>query len=1516
MRTLLTILFFSTLNYSIGQLNSNFSLSKTNGCSPLAVNFTDLSTGSPTTWTWSFGNGNSSTQQNPSAVYIIPGFYVVSLEVSDGITTSISFDTVTIYNNPVVNFVADDTIGCSNLNVNFTNLSTTGTGIAAALWNFGDGNISTQINPNHVFGSGIFDITLIVTDSSGCITQLNKLDYINSISAPIANFSATNTQNCSVPTTVIFSNTSLNDAGANYLWNFGDGFTSTLANPTHQYTAFGTYNVSLIVDKNGCSDTIIKPNFVVLSPQDANFTANFTSRCVGQAIQFTDISALTPTTRVWNFGDGTPTSTQANPSHTYITAGVYTVTLTTSKPGCNDTETKINYITINANPTATFTANHTDTCGFPFPVQFTSTTSAVTTYNWTFGDGTSSNLPNPLHIYNTSGNFNVSLVVTNASGCSRTFNQPNLIHIVPPVANFNIDSAFGCNPKTVTITNLSTSPNGINQWLWNFGDGSALQNGPNNPTHTYVDTGTYNISLVVIDNNGCRDTINPFKRVEVGQSFNVNFSATPTIACKTEEIVFTNLTDTLLIDDVTWRWDFGDGGLAQSYNANYQYGDTGIFEVTLTAIHNGCASSISYPDLIRIHPPIALFTTEVDCDNYLHVSFLDASIGADVWLWDINGDTILGQNVDYVFPNTGNFEAILYVENNTFGCLDSLSQNIIVQQPTLGFYSNDSLGCAPFTVQFTDTSYLAVAWNWNFGDGSTSSTKNPNHIFTNTGIYDISLIIENSFGCLDTIFYSQMIKVIGSAPQFSAIDTSGCRNFLATFSDLSNSIAGPIINWNWNFGDSSSSFLQNPIHNYTSVGSFDVSLTITDSSGCVSTLKKINYITSTGPLPSFSNPTLACVNNSIAFDNTSTSLGGIITTWNWDFGDGNTSNLQNPIHSYTNSGIYTVTLYLEDNNGCDTTYIKSNAITIDTLIVDFAADSTVGNCTGFIVNFSQLVNPNPTTWNWNFGNGNISTVANPSTVFSTVGSFDVTLIATNTAGCRDTIVKPNFIIVNGPSGILSISEDTGCIDLEVEFSIISSNSITQIWDFGDGTVVNNSLLNYTHTYTNASTFFPVVILEDITGCLIPYYFDTIFTGSLNAQLYLDKNYVCTPNIVNFADSSQSNPPANNWLWSFGDGSTSGLQNPSHNYTSDGIFDVSLIVNNGICADTISQIQTIISDSSTTALFSFDPPALICPPVNVEINNLSTADSTIVSWNWNFGNGTNSNIENPTTITFDTAGTYFVNLSITTKKGCTSNLIDSIVINPIPTFAFDLDSLLLCLGTDSTLPSLQENATITWTPNTNLSCADCPNPTIFGVSNNTYFVHAINEFGCIYDDTLILTVGDLPPLTVSEDRKVLIGTKVNMSAFSSGITNFNWSPVENLSCANCSENTFIANESTAFVVSIEDEYGCKNIDTIFVEVINMCDNDFLLFPNVFTPNEDNKNDVFKPISLRNLKTDINYFRIFDRWGKLIYETDDFNKPWDGKFNGNYMNNGVYVYVVDIICSDGNNKLFQGNVTLIR
>ena len=261
---------FLFLNLSViiySQVNADFSMAPPNGCSPLSVSFTDVSTGAVTNWDWTFGNGNTSTLQNPGAVFITPGNYPVCLTVTDGTLSDTFCDTVIVYEDPTINFIADDSIGCSDLTVNFTNLTITGTGIQSAFWNFGDGNTSNDINPNHTFTAGVYDITLIVTDNSGCIAQGDKLQYITATPAASADFSGTNTQSCGIPSTVNFTNTSTNDAGATYTWIFGDGDTVTTEAPYHIFKESGNYEVTLIAQK-GKKSNISTQTIEVKEPED------------------------------------------------------------------------------------------------------------------------------------------------------------------------------------------------------------------------------------------------------------------------------------------------------------------------------------------------------------------------------------------------------------------------------------------------------------------------------------------------------------------------------------------------------------------------------------------------------------------------------------------------------------------------------------------------------------------------------------------------------------------------------------------------------------------------------------------------------------------------------------------------------------------------------------------------------------------------------------------------------------------------------------------------------------------------------------------------------------------------------------------------------------------------------------------------------------------------------------------------------------------------------------------------
>ncbi len=400
---------------------ADFSGTPTTGSAPLTVNFTDLSTGSPTSWSWNFGDGGTSTLQNPSHVYSAAGQYTVSLTATNGTgpntATKTNYITVSAAA-PVADFSGTPTTGSAPLTVNFTDLSTGSP--TSWSWNFGDGGTSTLQNPSHIYSAaGQYTVSLTATNGAGPNTA-TKTNYITvSAAAPVANFSGTPTTG-SAPLTVNFTDLSTG-APTSWSWNFGDGGTSTLQNPSHIYSAAGQYTVSLTATNGAGPNTATKTNYITVSA--AAPVADFSGiphlgPGSAERSHFTDLSTGSPTSWSWNFGDG-GNSTLQNPSHIYSAAGQYTVSLTATNGAGPNTATKTNYITVSAAPSppgADFSG--TPTSGqAPLSVAFTDlSTGSPTIWSWNFGDGGNSTLQNPSHIYSAAGQYTVSLTASNGAG--------------------------------------------------------------------------------------------------------------------------------------------------------------------------------------------------------------------------------------------------------------------------------------------------------------------------------------------------------------------------------------------------------------------------------------------------------------------------------------------------------------------------------------------------------------------------------------------------------------------------------------------------------------------------------------------------------------------------------------------------------------------------------------------------------------------------------------------------------------------------------------------------------------------------------------------------------------------------------------------------------------------------------------------------------------------------------------------------------------------------------------------
>ncbi len=324
---------------------SDFSANKTDVSVNELISFTDQSANNPTSWAWDFGDGNISTQQNPSHSYTTSGLYNVTLTANNsyGSNTEVKTNYITVGSTPVIAFSANKTDVSVNESISFTDQSANNP--TSWVWDFGDGNTSIQQNPSHSYTTtGLYNVTLTATNSYGSNTEV-KTNYITVGSTPVIAFSANKTD-VSVNESISFTDQSANNP-TSWAWDFGDGNTSTQQNPSHSYTTSGLYNVTLTATNNYGSNTETKVNYITVgSAPIVAFSASKTDVDVNESISFTDQSTNNPTSWAWDFGDGI-TSTQQNPSHSYTSQGTYSVSLTATNSYGSNSQTRANYITVN-----------------------------------------------------------------------------------------------------------------------------------------------------------------------------------------------------------------------------------------------------------------------------------------------------------------------------------------------------------------------------------------------------------------------------------------------------------------------------------------------------------------------------------------------------------------------------------------------------------------------------------------------------------------------------------------------------------------------------------------------------------------------------------------------------------------------------------------------------------------------------------------------------------------------------------------------------------------------------------------------------------------------------------------------------------------------------------------------------------------------------------------------------------------------------------------------------------------
>jgi len=749
-----------------------FSSSPASGKSPLTVSFTDQSTGSPTSRKWTFGDGTYSTGKDPVHTYSKAGLYSVTLAVSnaDGSNTLTKTGYVAVsnvLNPPVPSFSASLTSGKAPLAVDF---SGKGTGSPTSWkWSFGDGNTSTEKTPVHTFNkSGLYSVTLTASNEKGSNT-LTKTGFIavsSTLNIPVSKFSASPTSG-KAPLAVSFTDPSTGSP-TSWKWTFGDGGNSTEKNPVHTYNESGLYPVKLTVSNANGSNALTKIGYIAVVSNVLNntpvskFSASPASGKTPLTVSFTDQSTGSPAAWNWTFGDGT-NSTERNPVHTYNKSGNYTVVLTTTNEEGSNKVQKSNYINVvSANgsmvsnpgyivPVTAFSA--TPTVGsMPLTVSFTDqSTGFPTAWTWNFGDRNTSKEKNPVHTYNKSGKYTVTLTVSNANG-SNTLTKSSYIYVsnvlAPPVTGYFASPASGSLPLKVSFTDQSTgSPTA---WRWAFGDGNTSKE--KNPVHTYNKSGRYTVTLTASNANGS-NALTKSGHVVVSSVLAApvaSFSASP-ISGKAPLTV--GFTDQSTGSPTSWKWAFGDGNTSTEMNPVHTYNKSGLYSVTLTASNASGSNALTKTGYIAVSyvltAPVANFSASSTSGKVpFKVSFTDQSTGSPTsWRWVFGGrNTSTEMNPVHTYNKSGLYSVTLTASNaNGSNVLIKTDYISVSNSLDAAFSASPTSGSVPLNVSFTDNSTGSpTSWRWAFGDGNTSTEKNPVHTYNKTGRYTVSLTVDNS----------------------------------------------------------------------------------------------------------------------------------------------------------------------------------------------------------------------------------------------------------------------------------------------------------------------------------------------------------------------------------------------------------------------------------------------------------------------------------------------------------------------------------------------------------------------------------------------------------------------------------------------------------------------------------------------------------------------------------------------------------------------------------------------------
>ncbi|HMP21245.1 MAG TPA: PKD domain-containing protein [Ferruginibacter sp.] len=973
-------------------------------CTEAKANFTNLSTGNgKLSYQWHFGDTATSLAKQQAYRYADGGTYAVRLKVTNdfGCSDSVS-NTVKLPLLVSADFVADKTNFCTApATVNFSNKHIDGN---VYLWSFGNKSTGESANPKHTYtDTGRYTVKLIVANMNGCMDSVIKVDYIKAVKQKVW-FTNLPDSGCLSFFKKFETNVVSHEKIMSWSWNFGNGKTSLLPEPSQTFTNTGYYDISLVTqNESGCRDTLFMPKGIrVDTKPKADFIADKLTVCGNNRVTFTDKSTGGVTGWEWTFGDGSKEFIKT-PRHIFTDTGWMNVGLAAYKGGCADTLTR-NKVVLVQPAIACFRV--APDCANPHTVKFFNCSKGADTYLWQFGDGASSTEALPIHTYKDTGRYEVQLIATNQqTGC--VYIQTREVIVTRSIAGFYATDTVVCAGKSVTFR--AETKGAADRLIWDFGDESRASTAETSIEHIYTKQGNYTVRLITADLINCRDTLDRPSYIRVMGPVAAFETNKPVVGVNTA-LVFNDKSQAYNNNAIIqWRWYPGDGTTAESntpaYSHTYRRQALYYPSLKITDI-KGCSDSV------RLNVPVAVTKVQLRFDVAKNVVCPGSKVKfyaqpfnpALKYNWYFgDGKTATGLNPEHLYETEGVFDVKLLITDQQ-GNVDSLLRPgfIKVRMPVADFaISAGTAACPPVNISFTNYSKNAVSAVWDFGDGSATANNNPWHFYTRPGTYPAKLTVTGEGGCSSELLKEIVVKGPDGVLEY---DTAmSCKPALAVLKAHTTNT----VQYTWDFGDGHTTRVNDTLvqHVYAKAGSYMPKLLLMDENGCQLAITGKKPILVAGVKAAFTvKSSSACDSSKAWFTNTSVIENDVLQQLQWHFGDGNSAATAAPVHQYEADGTYTPALVVHTAGGCSDTVQATQPVSIRlSPVADI--DATAVGCAPLSVEalptLKRKQNHKNLSWHWDFGDGKMFEAERPPVhLYNQPGQYKLQLIITAANGCK------------------------------------------------------------------------------------------------------------------------------------------------------------------------------------------------------------------------------------------------------------------------------------------------------------------------------------------------------------------------------------------------------------------------------------------------------------------------------------------------------------------------------------